>query len=110
MNGGHCHCDNALYLDHDTAVAGSFDLDKHALVSLELATTDAHPGALGKVELLGCEIEELLVTGAGDGNELFHLGMGDGNFFTATRIDHVLQERDLGFHLLKARWGCIYEN
>lgn len=110
MNGGHCHCYNALYLDNDTAVAGSLDLDEHAFVAHELATGDAHTGALGKVEFLGCEIEQLLVAGAGDGDELFHLGEGDCDFFVAACIDHVLQERYLGFHLLKARGCGIHEN
>ena len=91
VGGGNGH--EAQDVDEHTAVA--LDADKEPLGARKRATDDAHALALGEVARVGVEVDELLVIGAGDPDEVFHLMGGDGDGLVRLAV-HDVADGQLG--------------
>lgn len=103
MYEGRRYCNHALDVYYHAAVA--LEPDKYALGALERSSQDAHTVAVGKVTWLGIEVDELLVVGACDGDEAFHL-LWRNDYGQVLLFVHDVADGHLGVHLvvLHARW------
>lgn len=103
MKGGHGNGDDTSYLDDYTAVTGTLHFQEDTFLACKLTAGDAYLCSLGKVQLLGTEVQEVVVVSAGNGDETLHLNIRDDDFLTATGIGDVLQVGDFRFHTFKVR-------
>ena len=104
--------DNGSYAGDEnghTAVADTLDLDKGALDTIENATNNLHRSALGKIDLGGVEVDELLVVAVADSDELLHLAVGDHDGYTTSALgaSEVLEVVDLGLQRLDGAAGGV---
>ena len=103
MNGGHGYGNDALYLNNHTAVAGTLHFQENTLLSRKVTADDTDFHALGQIQFIGLEIQEMVVIGTRYGDETLHLTVGDDYLPSAAGIGDVLQVTDLGLHTLHIR-------
>ena len=90
---GKGHCNDIAYRQHHALAATALYLDKNAFLAVERPAMDAHPGATGKVELLGFEIDAIEAAVLRDIDKLAHLLVldHDGHIAAVLPEGHVLQ-------------------
>lgn len=94
MDGGHGHNDNTLHLDDNTTVACTFHFQEDTLLPFEFTARDTYLGAFLQIHLLGLEVEKMVAVTAGNGNEAFHLLVGNNDFAAGATVVDVLQIGD----------------
>ena len=77
MDSCHGNGDDTLYRDNHTAVAGTLYFQENTLLALEVTTRDTDFRAFGQIQLIGLEIQEMVVIGTRYGDETLHLTVGD---------------------------------
>lgn len=103
MDGGHGNGDDSLYLDDDTTVAGALHFQEDAFLAGEVTAGDTYTGSFRQIQLFGTEVKQVVVVGAGHGDETLHLDVGDDYLLTAAGIGDVLQVGDLRLDTLQFR-------
>lgn len=95
MNKRRCHRHHPFDRNHHAAVA--FDAEEHAFYAFEDATVDADAIAFGHGNIHRGKVNDLLIVGAGHGNEVAHLGFGDGYGLAGFTVHDVAKWEDGGF-------------
>ena len=103
MNGGKRNGNNTLYLDNHTAITCTFYFQEDAFLTFEVTTRDTNFRALGQIQFIGLEIQEVVIIGTRYSDETLHLTVGDDYLPSAAGIGDVLQVTDLRLHTFYIR-------
>ena len=96
-------------MDEDDDLLLAAYLDEGALDTIEGTADDAHWGALVEVDLVGGKVDELLIEGLTDADEVLHLaiGDGDGDVLAAHGLGEVMEVLDEALERLDALTGGV---
>ena len=99
-------------MDEDDDLLLAAYLDEGALDTIEGTADDAHWSALVEVDLVGGKVDELLIEGLTDADEVLHLaiGDGDGDVLATHGLGEVMEVLDEALERLDALTGGVGED
>ena len=109
---GHHDGGNALNEDNHLLLTALADLDESALDTVEHAADNTNRSALGKLHLIGGEVDESFAKAIADTDEMLHLilGDGDGDVLPPAGTGEVLEVVNHALQRLDALTGGVNED
>ena len=66
VDSSHGNSDDALYLDNHTAITRTFHFQENTFLPLEVTTRDTNFSTFRQIQLIGLEVQKMVVIGTGN--------------------------------------------